>query len=201
MQKGGSTWLPGEKHVFRPQNGGLLPPAGAKAPRNSFGFPEPDRTRMDCQQAVQSGFPRDRHPDSLCLCTADPACFRMRQPTGLAHQIATALPSSGTVIKRIQIQVRPPFPLPPDPSMNSARDKAHLPRSLRRQRRRDAETTNRLPVQHPISCHRRVQNKAKKIHQHDVASGKVILIPRRPGLHSKTPRSSTKGKDSSRWPE
>ncbi|KAK3310296.1 uncharacterized protein B0T15DRAFT_32475 [Chaetomium strumarium] len=61
------------------------------------GSPEPDRTRTDCQQAVQSVGCHPGPPSRLSqrgLCTADPASFRMRQP-GMAFHPKSQPPQIG----------------------------------------------------------------------------------------------------------
>lgn len=106
----GSTDLPpGYACLSSLRNSGLLPPAGARlaaAPQALRARPNTDGLPTGAKVGA---------PDVVIQSArshADLLSFRMRQATGLARNIATALLSNRTVIKRVQIQVRPPFPFP-----------------------------------------------------------------------------------------
>lgn len=78
----GLNLLPqGKRMSIVPWTDGLLPPAGRRAPRPSFGSPGPGRTRMNDQQAVQSGCAPGTAIQTHSLCAADLGGFRMRKST------------------------------------------------------------------------------------------------------------------------
>ena len=74
--------------VYRPKNDGLLPPAGVGPHATAPGLLSPTEHGWIANRRCKVDF--SGPPSTLCLCAADPGSFRMRKPTGPAHQMAAS---------------------------------------------------------------------------------------------------------------
>lgn len=182
LQKGAQLGTPGKRMAIVPWTDGLLPPAGRRAHAPASGPPGRGRTRMNDQQAVQSGCP-GAAIQTLCLCAADPGGFRMRKSTDPCAPDGNGLAQRQDCNKE-DTNTRPP-PSPPFPRalhefcLRQSPPAAFIEAAESRDDQPDATPAA------PYPCHRKAPNKETKLHQHDFTPGKATSTPRRAGLHSK----------------
>ncbi len=177
-------------HVYRPKNGGLLPPAGAGPHATAPGLLSPTEDGWIANRRCRVDF---SGPPSRLFALLTREASECVHPLGLHTRWQQAVPTR-PAIKSIQIQGQPPslFPRalhdfclrqsPPATFIEAAKSNDPQPAASLAPRTLPSRST---------------PNKERKIHCRNVASGKALPVPRRAGWTAEqSPPRVLKGKTS-----
>ena len=181
--------------VYRPKNDGLLPPAGVGPHATAPGLLSPTEHGWIANRRCKVDF--SGPPSRLCLCAADPGSFRMRKPTGPAHQMAASC--AHQVCNKEHTNTRP-APVPSFPRPFTEFCLRQSPPATFIEAAKQRPSTRQSSAPHPAIKKHAEQRKEDSLAQRRLRKG--TTGPAKGWLDCRAQSAKgDQGKDISRWPE